>query len=595
MTAEIPAFQMLFLFLFITCWGLGLLGWGAALQRVLGALPESLRGADRMAFLILLGHVPVVTMGFLCHLAAPLAGWPGPLVLGTGLGFCLGSRLCLQGDGLFGDGRTTRRSSLQGGGLFDDGRTTRRSSLQGGVLFGGVAFFVSLFAARLMVHGDTGGYHAQAIMWMAEEPVIRGLANVTSVFSYNTSWWMLAGLMSWPWGAPLGAVSVSGPVLVATGVLLWGALLRVLRREADGADWFWLPALYLWLRQVVGLNTPSPTTDIPANLVVLSAIWFVVRFGRAEGFLFITTAGGRSFLALALLAATAKLSASPLLACGLVWLVGGGLVLLLKNSRNAIPVFGHALRLMPLALCGVAYLFHGWLLSGYPLFPSTLGGAFPAPWQLPAWLPDFTVERARSWAFTYGASAEIVRTTPTWKLWLYGQSALTNLLVAGSAAAGAVLGAGVLMKTRTNLWPGIRSLGIPAGLSLLGLAWNLSQVPSLRFSAGFAFGILGCAFVLVGPHLPVRPARAVVAVWCLLSFLALSKLAFARPVSFLRPPAPPVPEAVVERFTREGDRIRVSPFPWFAPKPAIVEFEFDENLKILRSPKGKILEIHSGR
>lgn len=555
---------MVFLFLFIGAWGVALLGWGVIFQRLLGVSLEGWPHADRMALGVLLGHIPVIGMGYLVHLALPLSGWPSALVFGVGWAIFLG--------------RLPRS------------RPTWKTIL----LFAGVLAGVSLFCARPMVHGDTGGYHAQAILWLTEEPMIRGLANLMAVFGYNSSWWILAAWMSWPFGAPVGAISVSGPLLVATGVLLCGACLRIFRREAEAADWFWLPAFYLWLRQLVGLNTPSPTTDIPANLLVLVSLWLIVRGGRPNPF--INRPEGRLFLALAFLAATAKLSASPLLAAGLLWLAVSWAVLFLGRQPGSASTVGfQVLHLLPLGVCGLAFLYHGWLLSGYPIFLTHLGESLAPPWQMPAWMVDFTLKRARNWAFTYGASAEAIQSTPAWKLWLYGQSGLTNLLIAGAAAGCAALGGLFLLKRWDLLQAGIRMVWLPASIAFLGLAWNLSQVPSLRFSSGFAFALLGCGFAIIGPHLPAFLSRISLVVWCLLCAVALSKLAMGRPLSLLKPAPPPPPVDPVEHPTKQGFVIRVSTFPWFAPKPAVVELEYDENLIVFRSPDGKILEMHSGR
>ncbi len=558
---------MFFLLLFLTAWLVALFGWGVVFERLLGLSPSPWPPEDRTAFRILLGHVPVVTFGYLVHLVTPLAGWPGMFVLAFGWAVTLS---------------LVRR-------VRPDGRTF--------ALFALVTIFVSAFCARLMIHGDSGGYHTQAILWMAEEPVIRGLANLTSVFGYNTPWWMLAGLMSWPTGVPHGATCVSAPIMVATGVLLLAAVLRLLRKEGSLADWFWIPAIYLWLRQVVGVNTPSPTTDVPANLLILAALWLVVRSGRQSPLTLINAPEGRWFLALALLAATIKLSASPLLAAGLVWLAVAWLGLLVQKTPASLSLIGRSfLCLLPLAVCGLAFLYHGWLLSGYPLFPSTLGGTITAPWQVPAWLADHTVERTREWAITFGASAEQMRSTPAWKIWLEGQNGVTNVAIALVAGISTCVGAIFLLRDRAHLAPRLRILWLPALIALLGFAWNFSQVPALRFASGFVFALLGCGFALVGPQLPALLARGSVVGWTLLCAAALSKLALSRPISFVTPPAPQPPDNPTERVTKEGYVVRISGYSWFAPKPAMVSYEFDENLTVLRSPDGKqILEFRGAK
>ena len=553
--------------LLIAIWLIALFGWGVLFERLIGEDPSKYSDpTNRTALRILIGHLPVVGLGYLVHLAVPLAGWPGILVVV--LGWI--STLFVVG-----------KARWEGPCL---------------ALFGGVFILVAAFCSRLMIHGDSGGYHTQAILWMAEEPVVRGLANLTTAYGYNTSWWILAALMAWLGGIPSGAALVSAPVMVATGVLLVSALLRILRAKASPADWFWVPALYLWLRQVVGVNTPSPTTDIPANLLILTAIWGLLQTGKKPLIEQITGPGGRHFLALALLASTAKLSASPLLAAGLIWLAAAWAFQLCSSrydDRNRM--IASFVRLLPLGGCGIIFLYHGWLLSGYPLFPSTIGGWFAVPWQIPGWLADHTVARTRDWAFTFGASAEQMRSTPAWRIWLDGQSGWTNVAIASIAGLAAVSGCVLILRDRRHLPALLQFLWLPVLISAVGFAWNFSQVPALRFASGFVFGLLGCGFAAVGVQMNRPLGKIAVLVWCVLCIGALVKLAVARPIALVHLPEPQPPDTLTQRTTREGLEVYISNFAWFAPKPAIVDYEFDENLITQRSADGRIIEFRGGK
>lgn len=557
---------VLVLFLLLSLWSVALFGWGSLFERLLGQLPAPWNGEERTAFRIVLGHLPVVAMGYLVHLVVPLEGLPGLFMVIVG---------CAAAAREF----------------FRSPPTTLTLCL-----FGSVTLLVSAFCARVMIHGDSGGYHTQAILWMAEEPVVRGLANLTSVFGYNTSWWILAALMSWPAGIPHGAAFVSGPVMIAAGMLIVGAILRLLRRDNSLADWFWVPALYLWLRQVVGVNTPSPTTDVPANLIIIAAVGLIARCGQISPIKLINSPAGRWFLALALLAATAKLSASPLLAAGLVWIGLTWIALISRRTSVSLAELKESfVRLLPLGFCGTVFLYHGWLLSGFPLFPSTLGNWMAAPWQLPVWLAEHTVERTRDWAFTFGASSEQLRTLPAWKVWMDGQSGLTNLVIAAVAAGGAIAGSILILRDRARILPALRVLWLPGTIALTGFIWNFSQVPALRFASGFVFCLLGCGFALVGPQLTPFATRATVMSWGILCVAALSKLALSRPIYLASLPPSPLPDPITERITKEGFFIRISAYSWFAPKPAIVSYEFDENLKVIREPSGRIAEFRGGK
>jgi hypothetical protein len=551
---------MLSILLFNIVWSASLAGWGGWVLKFLGYRGQmcSFAAAECWSLAILIGHLPVLLFGYTTHLLLPL---------GEGLAglFLLGGILLLRWAGL---------PSLS------------RLGLTGILLLLAV---VSVFASRPIFHGDSGGYHTQAIMWMAQEPVVRGLINLHSTFGYNSSWWILSALMSWPFGEPLGAVVVSAPLLASVGCLIFAALRRLWCGTASPADWFWMPALYLWLRQLTGVNTPSPSNDIPANLLVLTGVWIIVRAVPVHGWRAIAGPEGLVFLCIALIAATAKLSAAPLLLFGLTWLMVFLAIDIFARRRIALdaPFIGF---LLPLLL-GLSFLWHGYLLSGYPLFPSSLSPWWDVPWQAPADLPARNFDRARQWAFTFGADSTEIASQPAWKIWLMGQHGATNMIIAVVCAAALLVTAFfVLLRPTARLR--LRSYLPPAMCSALGMGWNLASAPALRFASGFAFALFGSIAAVVGPALPLRWTRFVITTWGIVSLAALTQLATSRPVYWIHPAPPPPVEEGSMVSTREGYIIHLSNQSWFAPKPAIPDFEFNPDLKTIRDPKtGRIVEF----
>jgi hypothetical protein len=553
---------MLFILLFITVWSASLAGWGGWVLKFCGPRGswKTLTATEYWSLAVLLGHLPVLLFGYATHLWLPLGGGLVGLFLLGGILLLCWSRL----------------PSLS------------RPALLGILVLLAV---VSVFASRPIIHGDSGGYHIQAILWMAQEPVVRGLVNLHSTFGYNSAWWILSALMSWPFGEALGAVVVSAPLLAAVGCLILVALRRLWCGTASPADWFWVPAFYLWLRQLTGVNTPSPSNDIPANLIVITGVWVVVRAVPVQGWRSIAGPDGLVFLCLALIAATAKLSAAPLLLFGLVWLMVFLVVEIFARRKLSldVPLTGF---LLPL-LFGLSFLWHGWLLSGYPLFPSSLGSWWDVPWQAPADLPAQNFDRARQWAFTFGADSTAIASQPAWKIWLMGQHGATNMVIAAVCAAALLLTACyVLLRPAARLR--LRSYLPPALSSALGMVWNLASAPALRFASGFAFALFGSIAAAVGPALPLRWTRLVVATWCMVSLAALAKLATARPISWIHPAPPPQGEEGTMAFTSEGYTIHLANHwdSWFTSKPSIPTFEFNPDLKTIRDPQtGRVVEF----
>ena len=562
---------MITLLLLSSLWIFSLAGYGGM---VLRALPATLSGSsdENFAVRVVLGHIPVLAMGFALHLIAPLSGWYVGIIP-------------ILGIALF-----VRRAEPP---------VPRWWILA-------LASAICLFASRPIAHGDSGYYSIPVISWIVEEPVVRGLANLDPTYGYNSSWWILSSLMAWPLGTGIGVIAVSVPFLVCVGGILFPATMRAVRGQGRWADWFLVPAFYLWLRQIVGVNTPSPSSDIPANLCTVLAFWAMIRAIKNRGSSRVETAGryqknifplaisddGLLFMAFAVLAASAKLSAGLLLVVAAAWL---GFSLL--TDRGAVKALWKTRTFLFLIGCLlILQMAHGFLLSGYPLFPSGIGGWVDVPWRVDPDLPAATVARAREWAQTFGATAEQVAAVPKWKLWIGRQGSATNLAMAGLAALAGVAGTCLTALRRGKSAAGSAILLVPASTAGILLAWNLVNAPALRFGAGYAFAVLGCLAAFVGPLLPAKVSKAAVILWTLACVLSMSRLATERTVSLLYPPD--LPTSTFQAWkTNQGETIFIPDggLAWIGPRPSAPPFEFNARLQILRYPRSnRISELRRG-
>ena len=563
---------MITLLLLSSLWIFSLAGYGGM---VLRALPVTLAGRsdENFSVRVVLGHIPVLAMGFALHLIAPLSGWYVAII------------------------------PLLGIALFV--RLAKPYFLRWWIL--ALASAICIFASRPIAHGDSGYYSIPVISWIVEEPVVRGLANLDPTYGYNSSWWILSSLMAWPLGTGIGVIAVSVPFLVCAGGILLPATLRAMRGQGRWVDWFLVPAFYLWLRQIVGVNTPSPSADIPANLCTVLAFWAMIRAlenrdssgaepgGKLQKKIFppAISGDGLLFMAFAVLAASAKLSAGLLLVVAAAWLgfsllTDRGSVKTLWKNRALVFLLGSLLSLQ---------VVHSFLLSGYPLFPSGLGGWVDVPWRVDPDLPAATVARAREWAQTFGATAEQVAAVPKWKLWIARQGSATNLAMAGLAALAGVAGTCLIALRRGKSAAGSAILLVPASIAGILLVWNLVNAPALRFGAGYAFAVLGCLAAFVGPLLPGKVSRAAVILWILTCVLSMSRLATERTASWLYPPD--LPTSTFQAWkTNQGETIFIPDggLAWIGPRPSAPPFEFNPCLQILRDPRSKkISELRRGQ
>jgi len=456
------------------------------------------------------------------------------------------------------------------------------------------------FSSRVLIHGDTGSYHLQAVQWITEEHAVTGLANLHGRFGFNSAWWIVTGMMQMPWMQSCACLYLAtGALAFFFGLLVIDGLQRLWAGAADAPGIIFSCATYLWFRQLAGINNPSIGTDAPANLlgVATAACLVMACRNRSPGW-----AG--TCLLLATLAVTVKLSAA-------VWLPGALLAAALVCLLRTTATTG---RLTPLAaatgLSGILaglWMTRGYQCSGYPGYPSRLLGMPSLPWSVPP--ADMVRDTAgvRDWP-TRGGTISDSTLDVTWR-WVQNQYGTTNLVFAVMVAL-ACLAAFVFIipaarKTGLKALLGkIDFLVIPVTTALAGLAFCLLAAPAMRFASGYFFALIGMAFVAVFLLFP----NAASAWWRSLALLlVISAVALncagvvARPPALLALPEFPPPQ-VEEKTTIQGIAIQVAlpnAMAWNVRRPSTpyfdpgFHFEFTEsgNVKMIsKSPREKSSE-----
>lgn len=225
-------------------------------------------------------------------------------------------------------------------------------------------------------HFDTGFYGAGAVRWILSYPVVPGLANVHSRLGINSSVFLCTAVLSHGFWKDMGHLLFNGLLLCA----IWASVLhsahRLIKsdRLAPG-DLFQscllIPVVYWTTRgHIVGTMT-----DLPVSIVTLTAIGILVQQSSNIGTAPTNPADRIAKIILALsmltLAVTFKLSIAVFAL--LAWIFGlyqierAPFSSAAKRRAQVGAVIISALLLMP-------WMAHGWVLSGYPLFPSTLLG-----------------------------------------------------------------------------------------------------------------------------------------------------------------------------------------------------------------------------
>lgn len=451
-----------------------------------------------------------------------------------------------------------------------------------------VGLFLALlvFSARLVLHGDTGNYHHQAVLWMAGWQLPPGLANLHGRFGFNSSWWAFSGLLEYPWLAR--GASIYMPVGALTyffGMLVIGSAQRFWTQGLSVSCGILLTSSYLWFRQFSGINNPSFSTDAPANLLIVAsaaafAEWLLAQKKEPVWFLL--------WCALAATAATVKLTAVPWLAFSAI--AASGLLFSAFVDCNRHKIF--LCRIVSAILLGLlivsTYAVRGVLISGYPFYPLKMWGFSSLPWAVPLEILSKDTSGIRDWPTRGSGGPGMLEFAWTW---IENQFGLTNIIF-GFGLLLMALGLAVIASRHfriQKLMGGLLRFWPLLAAAACGFIVCFTFAPALRFVSGYFFVAAGiCIGILLGLLRLGAKTRAAI-----LLFLTAATIIgnfvglFSRNVILVGTPQLPQPE-VVEMSTDQGEIVRVNKegFSWATDPPATPYF--DPNLLVLRDNKGII-------
>jgi len=344
--------------------GLSLVGWGrfcAQLMR-LNVLQTPL------TMLVWLGFAVVLVLTEAIHLLLPI-DWHISAVLGV--------------VGIIGMPR---------GRLLSWYRTLRVLLRQHPFVFVLAAGWVVLCCMRAMGvpnNFDSGLYHFQSIRWLNEEALAVGLGNLHWRLALNQSYFGFLALLNvfplWGYGYAAG-----GLFLV---LLTYATVLEFLRTERMIVRFLVGAVLFTTISYYAGtLANPSPDTAI-ALIQIPICLW-LIRLIQIDVKVESNTSRSLVTAILLLSVALVTIKLSSLLFAGTAVLVGA--VVYFKDWKaNKQQLYRLGLYVV---VAMAIYVFRGYLLSGYPLFPSTILGMESLPWALSAGQLQYETKLIYSWA-----------------------------------------------------------------------------------------------------------------------------------------------------------------------------------------------------
>jgi hypothetical protein len=336
---------------------------------------------------------------------------------------------------------------------------------------------------------DTGMYHLMAVRWAKTYPVVPGLGNLQVHLAHKTSYFLYAATLdTGPWQH--GSYHIANGLLVlAMFVQLVLSGLRILNRNRPIRlyDLFYLLMVGVVMGQLdERLSTLNYDLAVTLLALVLGGQLLAILESPDE---VRARRGFPVFQIGVIAAASSTLKLSMAVFAGLTFLIA---MTLWWRWQKQSPVEAPRVLLATVAIAVipiVAWSVHGIILSGYPLFPMTIG-ALPVDWLIPYPLAQDEANWVLSWARAPDEHwKDVLGNTAWFSGWVQRLLdhrsfwASSGFLACGIAL---LLYQRVFQKQRSlpgRLWLGL----LPASVSLV--FWFVSA-PAYRFAEG-AFWTLG--------------------------------------------------------------------------------------------------------
>ena len=347
-------------------------------------------------------------------------------------------------------------------------------------------------ASRSMLpptHYDSGVYHLSAIRWTNSFPIVPGLGNLDGRLAFNQSFFTyVAALNFYPFFGHGRCIANSFLFLLTLATFVGflhplfkePSLLTKLHPFQYAPSLFTLPVLAYLALSSDGLASPSP--DL-ASILLQLVMFVILAYGVGA---WIRGQRKQPFAALFLvvLAATAVTIKLTNLAFSAVMM---GFVLAYTWQTTNACIRGGARILLPAIILIVVWCLRGFVLSGAPLYPSTIG-YIPVDWAVPREQVVKIANWVYSWARKPGAHWRDVLGSWDWfEPWIFRISKNFTVVV-WPLVLSVVLGCVVAGMSRFRKKARLQSIEWAILLpSLMGLIYWFFTAPSLRFAQALFF------------------------------------------------------------------------------------------------------------
>lgn len=331
-------------------------------------------------------------------------------------------------------------------------------------------------------HYDTDLYHAQAIRWIEEYGVVKGLGNLHNRFAYNSAFFCLQALFSLKFVFHQSLHSMNGFI---AGVMLCYALgtFGIWKKEGLKISDFYKIGLFLYFGYAESsLLISSPGSDILTLCMVLyiSAKWAELAERQEKN-----PAEYGILCLLAVWTVTVKVSAGLLV---LLTVYPAVLLIRQKKGKQIALFLGAGI------LTAAPFLIRNVIVSGYLIYPYSSLDIFPVDWKMAASVAADDSREIMAWARGMTSRSMYDAGFTTWFPKWFGelQGTVKWLFLANIACLviTAVYGIGIFLKKKRESYASVLLLLVCMAQVIL---WFVTA-PLVRY--GLVFLLLVPAFLL---------------------------------------------------------------------------------------------------
>lgn len=350
--------------------------------------------------------------------------------------------------------------------LFKDRRLPEILGLTIGIIL--MVLFVSYGSSRGFFHYDSDLYHGQAIRWIEEYGVVKGLGNLHVRLAYNSASFALSALYSFSFLGGQSFHAVPGYLVLIVLLDCFKLVGHVIGKEVKVADFARIGVAYYCFN--IFDEMVSPASDYFAMLFFLFSVVKALEIAESEEHE--TKTEEYALIAMmAVYSITLKLSAVPAVLLTVVPVVRFG------KDKKVKRIFVY--------LCGgilisAPFFIRNYLLSGWLFYPSTSIDIFSPKWKIPESMANIDAADIVAYGrgYTYGEASTY--SFGVWfPHWIQTLSRTEKVLFTAS------LTGVILFLFSLIIRKGLKEIHLPEITVILSFGFWLVSAPLVRYGQGF--------------------------------------------------------------------------------------------------------------